>query len=157
VRVRVQLDAELESWNPYVTRFGTADYRAWRTWGDEQYLWRASEWEHPLGTLFVRRDEGLVLDALSRAPRYARIEVVGRVRQVFLGRPWIQLERAERLREEVDEASLLHASRAALLIENERWPLAIEELDRALAGNLPQRARDELWRLRAECRERSPR
>jgi hypothetical protein len=43
------------------------------------------------------------------------------------------------------------------LIENERWPLAIEELDRALAGNLPQRARDELWRLRAECRERSPR
>lgn len=156
VHLRVQIDAELASWNPYITRFGSGDFRAWRAWGDEQFLWRAPEWENPLGTLHVRRGSPAE-SVLGSATRFARYDVIGRVRQVFLGRAWIEIEHAERLSAEVDEASLVHASRATLLAENERWALALEALDSALAGQLPSHAREELWRLRGEYRAHDPR
>ena len=115
MRVRFQFAEPLASWNPYLTRFGTDDYQAVRAWDDEQFLWNSDEWAHPLATLFARRGSAAAR-TLEGAPKYARFEARARVQQVFLGRPWIELLDIARLELEVDEASLLHASRATLLI-----------------------------------------
>ena len=151
LRFRFQFESELATWNPYLTRFGSDDYRAMRVWSDEQMLWRREDWDAPLAVLFVRRG-GDAAKALDHAPKYARFEVVGRVRQVFLGLPWIEIERAERLVPEIGEGALLHASRALQLMAAEHWQLAGEDLDRALIGNLPEPARAELLRLRDDCK-----
>jgi hypothetical protein len=55
--------------------------------------------------------------------------------------------------EEVGEGCVLHATRAVELMAQQQWKLAIEDLDRALASNLPERARDELARLQQSCRD----
>jgi hypothetical protein len=102
----------------------------------------------------MRRDSDAV-KVLANAPKYARFEVVARVRQVFLGRPWIEIESAQRLVPEIGEGALLHASRALQLIEGEQWQLASDDLDRALIGNLPEPARAELLRLRDGCKAHS--
>jgi hypothetical protein len=147
VRVRFQFDAEVERWNPYLTRFGSADYRAFRVWSDEQFLWEKDQWEAPLAQLFTRRG-GVAERALAGAPQLARFEAIGRVRQVFLGRPWIELEAVRRIGDEISESTLLHASRAVLALEDAHWAMAREHLERALVGSMPPAAREELNALR---------
>lgn len=148
VRIRFQFDAEAERWNPYLTRFGAVDYRAFRVWSDEQFLWDKEQWDAPLAQLFTRRG-GVAERALAGAPQLARFEAIGRVRQVFLGRPWIELEQVRRIGDEISESTLLHASRAVLAMEEAHWAMAREHLDRALVGSMPPRAREELTALRA--------
>lgn len=148
VRLRFQFDAEQARWNPYLTRFGSGDYRAFRVWSDEQFLWEKEQWEAPLGQLFVRRG-GVAERALAGAPQLARFEAIGRVRQVLLGRPWIELEQVRRIGDEISESTLLHASRAVLAMEEAHWAMAREHLERALVGSMPPSAREELNELRA--------
>lgn len=147
VRLRFQVSSELDSWNPYLTRFGRADYRALAVWSDEQLLWEREAWEHPLGTLYVRRG-GVAERALDGAPRLARFEAIGRVRQVFLGRPWIEIDQARRIGDEISEGTLLHATRALSMVEEQRWALAADHLDKALVGPMPPAARAALRSLR---------
>lgn len=153
VRLHFQLESELAAWNPYLTRFGSDDYRAVRVWSDEQMLWKREEWDAPLAVLFVRRD-GAVAKLFDGAPKYARFDVVARERQVFLGMPWIEIESGVRAKAEIGEGALLHASRAMQLIDGQQWQLAIEDLNRAMIGNIPEQARAELLRLRDECSAR---
>ncbi len=148
VRVRFQFDAQAERWNPYLTRFGSGDFRAFRVWSDEQFLWEKEQWEAPLALLFTRHG-GVAERALLGAPQLARFEGIGRVRQVFLGRPWIELEQVRRIGDEISESTLLHASRAVLAMEEAHWAMAREHLDRALVGSMPPRAREALHELRA--------
>jgi hypothetical protein len=156
LRCTFQFESELATWNPYLTRFGGDDYRALRVWGDEQMLWKHEEWEAPLAVLFVRRGSDAA-QVFEHAPKYARFEIVGRVRQVFLGLPWIEIDSARRLMPEIGEGALLHASRALQLIAGEQWQMASDDLDRALIGNLPQVARAELLRLRDDCQAHAKR
>ena len=106
--------------------------------------------------LFVRRGSDAA-KVFEHAPKYARFEIVGRVRQVFLGMPWIEIDSAQRLAAEIGEGALLHASRALQLIAGEQWQMASDDLDRALIGNLPQQARTELLRLRDDCQAHAKR
>jgi hypothetical protein len=156
VRCHFQFESEMTTWNPFLTRFGSDDYRALRVWGDEQMLWKREEWEAPLGVLFVRRDSD-VAKLFEHAPKYARFEIVGRVRQVFHDMPWIEIDGAQRLAPEIGEGALLHASRALQLIAGEQWQMASDDLDRALIGNLPDKARAELLRLRDDCKAHTKR
>ncbi len=147
VRLRFQFDAEVARWNPYLTRFGSGDYRAFRVWSDGQFLWEKEHWEAPLAQLFVRRD-GVAERALAGAPQLARFEAIGRVRQVLMGRPWIELEQVRRIGDDISESTLLHASRAVLAMEDAHWAMAREHLERALVGSMPPAAREELNALR---------
>ena len=150
VRIVVQLHSLLESWNPYLSRFGPRDHRALRAWSDEQRLWYAGEHDSPALRLFVRR-AGAADRVFEGAGTYERFEVDGTVREVFAGSPWIEVDSARRLTERVGEGVLIHATRATSLIASERWALARAELERALEGELPAPARADLERLLAEC------
>jgi hypothetical protein len=152
LRVRFQVESEPTSWNPYLTRFGSADWRGLKVWADEQFLWEREAWENPVANVFARR--GSVADeVLAGAPRLARYEALAHVRQVFLGRPWIELEQVQRIKGAIGEGSVLHATRALEHVEKEQWRNALDNYDRALVGEMPDVARAELRRLREAAAE----
>lgn len=146
-RIRFQVRGECSEWNPYLTRFGAAEYRAFDVWSDSQFLWDKQQWDAPLGRCFIRRG-GIAERALEGAPRLSRMEAVVSVRQVFLGRPWIEIESARRVADELGEGTLLHASRGYEAFLDGRWTTARERFDQALVGAMPEALRAELRRLR---------
>jgi hypothetical protein len=150
VRFAFQFHSAPESWNPYMTRFGTRDYVGAIAWCDEQLLWDQDEFENPRALLFARRgtEVGAVL---ADGSVYGRYEAVGRVAQVFLAHPWIEVTSLERLPEEIGQGAILHATRALRSMDRGDWSLALEDITRAEASNLPPRAREALGRLRARC------
>lgn len=154
VTFRFAVESFPETWNPFLTRFGRDDYIAVSAWADEQQLWLREEWENPAATLFARRGS-IAERVIEGAPRYARFEATGRVRQVFLGRPWIEVERVQRLASELGEGTLLHASRAMQRMQAGQWTLAAQELERALAVDVPAHAREALDALRRDCLARA--
>jgi len=153
VRVVFQVHSAPQVWNPYLTRYGSGDWFALRVWSDEQALWNADEFEHPLAFLFVRRGTPTER-VLAQARTYQRFEARVRVAQVFLGRPWVEVESAARLPVEVSEGAILHASRALQLLEGKEWALARDDLTRALTPAPPPRARRQLERLVERCDRR---
>lgn len=155
VRLIVQFDERVEAWNPYVSRFGPRDWSCLRAWADEDFLWNLEAYEDPAPRLFVRRDEGPDR-ALRLARRHERYALEGIVREVFLDEPWIEVTAARRLPTWVGEGTLLHAARALELTEEGRYSLAAGELERALAGRLPEHVKAELLRLKALCAEAPP-
>lgn len=155
VSFTLQVESLPEQWNPYLTRFGTDDYRAVVAWGDEQNLWDPEQYGAPAATLYVRRG-GTADAALATPGRYARFAAVGVVRQVFLGRPWIELTRLEPLAQQFTEGSMIHAARGVELMAAGHWELAAQSFERALASDLPARAREELGALRGICQARAP-
>jgi len=66
------------------------------------------------------------------------------------GRPWIEVVSARRTREYVPEGTVLHAAQAEEFLEREAWPLALDQLDRALAAPLPAHARVRLEAVKAD-------
>jgi len=152
LRIVLQFSARVATWNPYLTRFGTRDFDAFQFWGDEQRLWNVGDYQAPPVRLFARRD-ALAALALGRAQPFMRFELSIVVREIFLDQPWAEIESVMPLAEHVSEGTLIHASRAAELIESKSWKLAENELDQALIGALPPDAKTELERLREECRQ----
>ncbi|MCB9902971.1 MAG: hypothetical protein H6831_01045 [Planctomycetes bacterium] len=154
VRMVVQHAGWIEAWNPLTTRFGAGDYKAWSAWADEQLLWDTDDYEHPLVRLFVRRG-GAAEWALEGLELYRRFEVVGEVKAVLDGQPWIELVGVRPLTEQIGDGSLVHAGRGFGAWERGEWRRAVDEFDRALASPLPPIAREELERLKALCRDRA--
>lgn len=154
VRFVVQLHARVERWNTYLSRFGPHDFAAFQFWADEQFPWRVEDFDAPIVRLFVRRDTDVEAE-LARGTRYARFEIEGTLREVFLGEPWVEVESARALTERVTEGTVIHGGRALSLVESGMWKLAESEVDIALQANLPRAAREELERLRDDCRRRS--
>lgn len=155
LRFTIQIESQPADWNPFLTRFGTEDYRAVIAWGDEQSLWEQADYDSPPATLFARRG-GAVEPVLLRAHRYDRFEASGIVRQVLAGRPWIELTDLRPLDEHFSEGSMIHAARGVELMAAEHWQLAAQSFERALASNLPARAREALVRLQSECAGHAP-
>ncbi|HVS12166.1 MAG TPA: hypothetical protein VMS76_20055 [Planctomycetota bacterium] len=149
-RVVFQLQGPLESWNPGMTRFGAADYAAVRAWADGQRLWEPKAYEQPIAVLFARRGTPAQAVLAAGAP-YARFEAHAHVRQAFFDRPWIEIDELKPLPHAWNEGALVHAGRAAQLMEAGEWALAQEDLARALASELPEHVRTELERLRESC------
>lgn len=154
VRFAVQFHGRVERWNSYLSRFGPRDYSAFQFWTDEQLPWRTEDFEAPVVRLFARHDTGAEA-ALQRATRYARFEIEGTLRELFLGEPWIEAECVRPLPEGLTEGSVIHGGRALTLMDDGMWKLAESELDIALQARVPARSREELERLRQVCRENS--
>lgn len=154
VRFVVQHASWIEAWNPLTTRFGDGDYKAWSAWADEQLLWIPREYEQPLVRLFVRRG-GAAEWALEGLELYRRFEVVGEVKAVLEGQPWIEVVGVRPLTEQIGDGSLVHAGRGFDAWERGEWGRAVGEFDRALASPLPPIAREELLRLKEQCSERA--
>ena len=153
VRVVFQVHSHPAQWNPYLTRFGTADWTAVKVWAEHQFLWDVREYEHPLGLIFAPRGSA-AHTALKPAGEFSRFEATIRVEQVFLGRPWVSILDLQPLRAETGRGSILHASRALNLMASGEWRLAMDDLSRAGVPGLPETAQAELDRLAAFCEER---
>lgn len=135
-------------WNPLLTRFGPAEFRAFAAWTDGQFLWEGGAAAEPALRLFVRRGSAVEW-ALEGAERHGRYELTVAVRDVLGGRPWCEVLAVRPLAEALGEGALVHARRAREAMVAGQWRRAEAELERALAAPLPPRARTELERLRA--------
>ena len=152
VRLVVQMREPVETWQPWFTRFGPSDHVGWSGWSDDDFTWEPAVFHDPFARLFAPRGS-LAERELASASLFERFELVATVREVFLGEPWIEVERARQLSDEVGEGTVLHAIRADLHRSAGRLELARDELVRAMAGQLPARARAELERLRDEVEQ----
>lgn len=153
VRVVFQVHSQPAQWNPYLTRFGTADWTAVKVWAEHQFLWDPREYEHPLGLIFAPRGSAAHA-ALKPGREFSRFEATILVEQVFLGRPWVSILEVEQLRAETGRGSILHASRALKLMASGEWRLAMDDISRASVPELPEAAQAELDRLTAFCEDR---
>ncbi len=155
VKLVAQFQGPVERWNAYLSRFGPETHVALQFWSDEQFLWRVDEYEWPQVRLFVPRGSA-VDEVLAHAATYERFEIEGTLRELFLSEPWIEVEFARRLPEQVSEGTVIHAGRALALMDAGVWKLADAELEQALQALLPAHARLELERLRGLCRVQTP-
>ncbi len=152
VRFYVQLDQQIPQWNAFTTRFGPETYRAFRVWGDDQRLWDVESFYRPMGRIFVK-DAHVHARRLAGADRFQRFLVVGKVHNVLMGEPWIEVEHLYKSRQSVPEGSLLHATRGLSLIERGALGMASDEFDRALVAKLPDHVREDLLVLKKSCQE----
>lgn len=141
------------SWNPFLTRFGPGEFRAFEAFTEAQFPWVPPDHEGPALLLFVRRG-GAVDWALEEVRRYTHLELTLAVRSAFAGRLWAEVIGARPLPDSLDEGGVLHAARAIEAMGEARWRRAREELERVLAGPVPPAARAELERLLAICEDR---
>ncbi|MEO0660514.1 MAG: hypothetical protein AAFZ87_03150 [Planctomycetota bacterium] len=146
VRVRVQFRSEAEAWDPLLTRFDPAQYRAFEVWADEQWLWIEEEYTAPAARLFVRRGSSAEA-VLWNARPHDRFALRLVVREFQGGSPWIEVTEAAWTAEQTPEGTVLHAIRALDLIERGAWALAVSELERALEPRLPGHVRRELEQI----------
>jgi len=152
VRFHLQYAGARAEWEPFLTRFGPADFVAFDAWGDREYPWDADVFENPAGTMFARR--GSVVEAsLALARQHQRFLAVGIVRDVFLGEPWIEVQSIVRQPEHVPEGTLLHVQQARGFRELEQWDMALDQLRRAMAAPLPAHATAALEELVVEVEE----
>jgi hypothetical protein len=139
LRIQLQFRALVEDWNPYLSRFEPARWLALEGWPDEAFTWDERVFRAPFARLFVRRGGGF--EPLARRARtYQRFEVHARVREVFLGQPWLEILELVPLEGEVGEGAILHVTRARELAAEGSFTLALEQYERARAGPLPPHA-----------------
>jgi len=135
----LQFRALVEDWNPYLSRFEPGRWLALEVWPDELFTWDEPVFAAPGGRLFLRRGGGF--EPLARRARtYQRFEARGRVREVFLGEPWIELLELVPLEGEVGEGTILHVTRARELVGEGQFTLALDQYERARAAPLPPHA-----------------
>jgi len=139
VRFPLQFRDLVEDWNPYLSRFEPARWIELEAWPDESFTWDQPVFDSPARRLFVRRGGGFE-PLMRRARTYQRFEVRARVREVFLGEPWIELLELVPLEGEVGEGTILHVTRARELLFKGQFGLALEQYERARAAPLPPHA-----------------
>ena len=136
---QLQFRALVEDWDPYLSRFEPGRWLAVEAWPDELFTWDESVFVAPVGRLFLRRGGGF--EPLARRARtYQRFTAHARVREVFLGEPWLELLELVPLEGEVGEGTILHVTRARELASQGQFKLALDQYERARAAPLPPHA-----------------
>ena len=149
-RVVAQVCREVDDWSSFLTRFDPAAFQAFEFWADEQLLWIKEEFDAPQARLFARRGSRTAT-VLAAASAHDRLELQVVVREMHAGRAWIEVTEAQWSDQQTPQGTVLHAIRALDLMQRDGWTLAISQLERALAPDLPLHVRAALERLRAEC------
>jgi len=150
----LHFDQVVESWEPFLTRFGPERHLALRAWADEQPLWVQGEFESPAVFVFARKDSP-VAGQLRAAGRHQRFAARVVLRQLLAGKAWIEVVELERQPRELGEGSLLHAIRGFRLEREGAFELAADQFERALAAPLPLWIEEELGAERERCLERA--
>jgi hypothetical protein len=150
IRFAFSFESEVATWNPFLTRFGAADFECVYGWSDSSFPWLAEEYNSPTIRLFLPRNSRAER-RLKDAKPYARFAVEGVVRELFAGQPWIEVTSVERLEAALNEGAVIHAERGMREMQEEHFSLAIENFERARLGILPRSTADELERVIAEC------
>lgn len=150
VRFVAQLCERVDRWEGLLTPFQPGTHCGLALWPDEALLWRQEAYDAPVLAAFVPRDSRWAARAERLRP-HDRVLVTGRVRSCLAGRPWIEVTRILRTREQVPEGTVLHAIRAGEMVRRGALDLAQAEVERALAAPLPTRPRAVLEAFRDGC------
>ncbi|HED64327.1 MAG TPA: hypothetical protein ENJ09_02110 [Planctomycetes bacterium] len=152
VRFVLQFQGEIDAWNPGLGRFGPGDWVHLAGWSDDRFPWDPEVWEHPVSHVFCRRGSPIA-SLMAEARPLERFRITGVVREVFFDDPWIECTSIEPLFEMIGEGTLLHVERAIEFARQEKWELARQQYERALAAPLPDAARAELEERMETCRK----
>jgi hypothetical protein len=150
VRFALQLHGLVPDWNPFLSRFGPAQWLAVSAWPDEAFLWDQPAFDDPCPTLFARRG-GPLEEGLRGAAQFDRFEAVGVVREAFRGEPWIEIQSLTPLEGSVGDGTILHVARARDFVLQGQWELALQQFERAKAAPLPAHALAEIDRQVVLC------
>ena len=124
--------------NPFFTRFTRTEYTNFWAWGDEQKVWKVSEFSNPLSILFIKKlDNDEILAKVFKYKRFDRLQIKGVVRNVFKNAPWIEVVSVEKIDGKVTIPTLTHMHRAYSYMSKRRWAQAGTELNLAMTEGLP--------------------
>lgn len=136
VRFKVQFVSVGTVKNPFFTRFVPSKYANFYAWADEQPIWQKEEYEDPFPLLFLPKDSPQ-LEKLYQLKLYTRMQVVGIVRNVFSGEPWIEVKGFKLGARKVTTSVLTHLYRGEQYMKKHEWSKAISELSMAYADDMP--------------------
>lgn len=136
VRFKVQFVSMGTVKNPFFTRFVPAKYANFYAWAAEQKIWRKEEYETPFPLLFLSK-RSPQLEELYQLKLYTQLEVIGIVRNVFSGEPWIEIKGFKQGSSKVTTGVLAHLYRGEQYMKKRDWQKAISELSLAYADQIP--------------------
>jgi tetratricopeptide (TPR) repeat protein len=136
VRFKVQFVSMGTVKNPFFTRFVPAKYANFYAWAAEQKIWQKEEYETPFPLLFLSK-RSPQLEELYRLKLYTNMEVIGIVRNVFSGEPWIEIKGFKQGSRKVTTGVLAHLYRGEQYMKKRDWQKAISELSLAYADEIP--------------------
>jgi len=113
--------------NPFFTRFVPSEYANFYAWADEQPIWQKPQYDDVFGQFFLSKSSKQ-LHELYQTRLYERVRLVGIVRNLFQGTPWIEVLELEKLSGAVTTATLAHLYRGEQFMNRRQWQRAISEL-----------------------------
>jgi hypothetical protein len=119
-------------YNPYFTRFVPERYLNFAAWGDEQEIWKVEEYSRDFPFLFVAKKARNLSDFL-KLKRFDRVQVIGEIKDIFKGKPWIELYSIKPLDGKITEKSLVHRVRGDMAMKKNRPRIAVKEYNLALS------------------------
>lgn len=147
VLLRVQRGPAVSAPHPALeTGFDPAIWQRFPCWSSAQRPWRSDHFADPAPYLFARRGSAAAL-LLESGGMHRAFELIGTVRAVRLGEPWLAVESARPLPETIGAGAVLHASRGFELLAAGQRRLALAEFERAIAAPLPEQPKAELQAL----------
>lgn len=138
VRVRVRFDKLGDIYNPVYTRFVPESYTNFSAWGEEQLLWKESEYTGPFLYFFhsKRHPESKTLYEL---PRFAPIELVLYIHDLFREAAWIDVVAIQPYEAGVINDRILgHIARGTDHFRNRQWDACLREYKDALQYPIPR-------------------
>ena len=146
----VQFDAQVEKWNPLMSRFSHSQWGSFSAWSDDKFTWLQGAYEQPYARLYFPKS-GLAERLVEHARRFERFQVTATVRELLLDEPYIEVEHLKPLFELIDEGTINHVSRGITFAKHGKLRLAKQQFERARTAPVPARARTEIERLIALC------
>ena len=150
VRFTVQFSTLGKVSNPFFTRFVPSDYANFYAWSADQPIWRKEAYDDVFGLLFIAKEHKNLPD-LYRFKQYERLELVGTVKNVFQGMPWIDVTSWTPLAERVSTATLAHLYKGEAYMNRRQWQQAIAELSVAPGAGTPNEVQSAIHRNLGVC------
>jgi len=119
-------------YNPFFTRFVPEKYMNMSAWGDEQKIWEIREYTRDYCFLFVDK-ENTSLPGFLKLKRFDRIRVVGTIKDMFRGAPWIEVHSMTPVKGKLTQKSLIHRVRGDVAMKKNRPRIAAKEYNQALS------------------------
>jgi tetratricopeptide (TPR) repeat protein len=150
IRLTVQYASLGKISNPFFTQFEPSKFANFYAWADEQAIWKKAQYEDLFGLFFVDKQTKIAAQVYNLKV-FQRLEIVGVVRNVFQGKPWIEVTQMNPLQKRVNTATLSHVYRAETHMKKRQWKRAISELSLAPGKALPDHVRGEIHKNLAMC------
>jgi hypothetical protein len=136
--------------NPFYTKFEKDYYLNFSVWADEAPIWQRPAYDADFPFMFIDRIAPEHAEVV-KAKTYDRFVIVGRVAEVFNGRPWIEVKGLKKLEGALNEPTLTHMVKAFTFKEYRKYGVAAQEFARAAHPALPPAVQFTILKNHASC------